>query len=113
MPHTSRKGWLARFDCYRSNPFTSGANDLRPIAAQTFGYFRRAIARAADPFSLRLIAAVVSARSPSYLDLDERTAEYNDVGRPCRCRNADGKRRVMPIEDRLDRLPEWDTNRRD
>ena len=25
MPHTSRKGWLARFDCYPSNPFTSDA----------------------------------------------------------------------------------------
>ena len=84
VPHTSRKGWLARFDCYPSNPFTSDANDLRPIAVQTFNHFRRAIARVADPFSLRLIAAVLSGRASSYLDLDERPAEYEDVGRPCR-----------------------------
>ena len=59
-------------------------NDLRPIAVETFNYFRRAIARVADPFSLRLIAAVLSGRASSYLDLDERPAEYEDVGRPCR-----------------------------
>ena len=84
MPHTSRKGWLARFDCYASNPFTSDANALRPIAAQIFSYFRRPIARVADPFSLRLIGAVLSGRSASYLDFDERPHEYDDVGRPCR-----------------------------
>jgi hypothetical protein len=84
MPHTSRKGWLARFDCYPSNPFTSDANDLRPIAVQIFNHFRRAIARVADPFSLRLMAAVLSGRASSYLDLDERPAEYEDVGRPSR-----------------------------
>jgi hypothetical protein len=155
MPHTSRKGWLARFDCYPSNPFTSGADELRPIATQTFNYFRRGIARVADPFSLRLMAAVLSGRSPSYLDLDARPAEYEDVGRPCRwepfysdvllersrleqivmhalsgdklrldgseytptnmqgwdrivfTRDADGARKVMPLEDLLEYLPEW------
>jgi hypothetical protein len=84
VPHTSRKGWLARFDCYPSNPFTSGANALRPIAADIFAYFRRAIARVADPFSLRLIAAVISGRARSYLDLDARPPAYEDVGRLCR-----------------------------
>ena len=155
MPHTSRKGWLARFDCYPSNPFTSDADDLRPVATQTFNYFRRAIARVADPFSLRLMAAVLSGRSPSYLDLDARPAEYEDVGRPCRwepfysdvllersrleqivmhalsgdklrldgseytptsmqgwdrivfTRDADGARKVMPLEDLLEYLPDW------
>ena len=84
VPHTSRKGWLARFDCYPSNPFTSNADALRPIATRIFHYFRRPIARVSDPFSLRLIAAVLGGRSPSYLDLNERPAEYQDVGRPCR-----------------------------
>ena len=155
IPHTSRKGWLARFDCYPKNPFTSDAQELRSIAAQTFDYFRRPIARVADPFSLRLIAAVLSGRAPSYLDLDERPAEYNDVGRPCRwepffsdllhersrleqivmhalsgdklrlegsdytptsmqgwskivfTRDADGKKRVVPLEDLLEHLPNW------
>ena len=83
MPHTSRKGWLARCDCYPANPFTADANELRPIATRIFNYFRRPIARVADPFSLRLIAGVLSGRALSYLDLDERPAEYEDVGRPC------------------------------
>ena len=155
MPHTSRKGWLARFDCYRSNPFTSGANELRPVAAQIFSHFRRPIARVTDPFSLRLIGAVLSGRAPSYLDLDARPAEYDDVGRLCRwepcysdvhversrlervvmhalsgdklrldgseytptgmqgwsqivfTRDADGVRRVMPLDDLLEYLPDW------
>ena len=51
---------------------------------ETFGYFRHAIARVADPFSLRLIAAVLSGRTPSHLDLDARPPEYEDVGRPCK-----------------------------
>jgi hypothetical protein len=83
MPHTSRKGWLARFDCYPRNPFISDPDALRAIATRTFQYFRRPIARVADPFSLRLIGAVLSGRSPSYLDLDHRPAEYEDVGRLC------------------------------
>jgi hypothetical protein len=37
----------------------------------------------ADPFSLRLIGAVISGRAASYLDLDERPP-YEDVGRLCR-----------------------------
>jgi hypothetical protein len=155
MPHTSRKGWLARFDCYPTNPFTSDPNDLRPGATQIFDYFRRPIARVADPFSLRLIAAVLSGRASSYLDLDERPAEYEDVGRPSRWqpvysdvllersrlerivmhalsgdklrldgsdytptsmqgwsrivfrRDEDGARRVMPLDELLEYLPEW------
>jgi hypothetical protein len=83
MPHTSRKGWLARFDCYPQNPFTSDPNELRVTAMQTFHHFRRAIARVADPFSLRLIEAVLTGRSPSFLDFDERPAEYQDVGHLC------------------------------
>ena len=109
----------------------------------------------ADPFSLRLIGAVLSGRSPSYLDLDERPPEYEDVGRLCTWRpfysdvlqersrleqivmhalsgdklridgtdytptgmqgwsrivfrrDADGQRRVLPIEDLLEHLPDW------
>jgi hypothetical protein len=155
VPHTSRKGWLARFDCYPSNPFTSGADALRPMAATIFNYFQRPIARVADPFSLRFIAAVLSGRAPSYLDLDGRPPEYADVGRLCRWepfysdvfaersrleqivmhalsgdklridgntytptgmqgwsrivfrRDADGKRRIVPLDDLLEHLPDW------
>lgn len=96
MPHTSRTGWLARVDCYPANPITSDVNDriwrlngrtanasLREIALEIFNYFRRSIARVAEPFSLRLIGAVLSGREQSLLDLDERPTAYDDVGRLC------------------------------
>jgi hypothetical protein len=96
MPHTSRKGWLARVDCYPANPITGDVNDriwrlsgraarasLREIASEIFGYFRRSVARIADPFSLRLIRAVLSGREQSLLDLDQRPAAYDDVGHLC------------------------------
>ncbi len=83
MAHTSRKGWLARYDCYPTNPFAGDPNELRRVALQIFRYFRWPIARVADPFSLRLIQAVLTGRSPSFLDADERPAEYDDVGHLC------------------------------
>lgn len=95
MPHTSRKGWLARFDCYPENPFACdidrqmwqterhGALSLRAIAGRTARHFRRSIGRVADPFTFRLIGSVLRGRSPSLLDLDDRPEAYEDVGRLC------------------------------
>jgi hypothetical protein len=96
MPHTSRKGWLARFDCYPHHPIASDVNaaswrvngrsapaSLRAIAADIFTIFRKPIARTADPLSLRLIHAVLTGRAPSLLDLPERPPEYEHVGRLC------------------------------
>lgn len=95
MPHTSRKGWLARFNCYPDNPFTCqvdqhawqterhGALSLRSIAGHSVRHFWRSIRRMSDPFTTRLIAAVIRGRSPSLLDLHDRPPEYEDVGRLC------------------------------
>ena len=95
MPHTSRKGWLARFSCYPDNPFTCdvdqdlwqteghGALTLRGIADHTLRHFWRSIRRISDPFTFRLVVAVLRGRSPSLLDLDDRPPEYEDVGRLC------------------------------
>lgn len=95
MPHTSRKGWLARFTCYPQNPFACdidipmwrteahGERSLRGIAGQTVRHFWRPIRRMADPFTARLIASVLRGRSLSLLDLDDRPEEYDDVGRLC------------------------------
>jgi hypothetical protein len=95
MPHTSRKGWLARFDCYPANPFTCdldaaawptqdhGAMSLRAIAAVAVRPFWRAIRRIGDPATLRLIAAVLRGRGASLLDLPDRPPAYEDVGRLC------------------------------
>jgi len=91
MRHTSRRGWLARFDCYASNPFacdidapvwttTRGPMSLRTIAERVFERFRRPIARVADPFSFRLIASILARGGPSLLALADRPDAYEDVG---------------------------------
>jgi hypothetical protein len=92
MPHTSRKGWLARWDCYPRNPFvcdidaqawetSHGPLPLRAIARRVFDRFGRAIARVADPFTVRLIASILGRDGPSLLTLPERPPAYEDVGR--------------------------------
>ncbi|HSK21117.1 MAG TPA: hypothetical protein VK912_18315 [Longimicrobiales bacterium] len=95
VPHTSRKGWLARFSCYPHNPFMSdidepiwdtrhhGRLSLRTISGRTVRHFWRSIRRISDPFTFRLIGSVIRGRSPSLLELDDRPEEYEDVGRLC------------------------------
>lgn len=97
-PHTSRKGWLARFSCYPENPYATGPNSarwpvrvngrithwsMRRLARRVFVEFRKPIAALADPFSFRLIRSVLSGHAPSLLDLDTRPAAYDDAGRLC------------------------------
>jgi hypothetical protein len=101
MPHTSRKGWLARFDRFPANPMANDPNarmwrvdgregkaSLRSIGIEIFNHFLRPIARVADPLSLRVIRAVLTGRKMSLLDLPERPCEYDDVGRLCAWRPA-------------------------
>ena len=95
MPHTTRKGWLARFDCYPENPFVSDIDrdrwpikdgrslSLREVAGQITKHFWPYIRRYSDPFTLRLIGSVMKGRAPSLLDLDDRPRGYDDVGRLC------------------------------
>jgi hypothetical protein len=94
MKHTSRKGWLARWDCYPDNPFlndidtfawptTRGPMPLREIAGRITRRFWHSIRRISDPFTFRLIGSVMRGRAPSLLDLDDRPPEYEDVGRLC------------------------------
>ncbi len=94
-PHTSRNGWLAHESSYPANPFTSDINapiwrlrdgsraSLRDIAGRTTHHFWRPIKRVSDPFTFRMIASVIRGRAPSLLDLPDRPAEYEDVGRLC------------------------------
>lgn len=95
VPHTSRKGWLARFSCYPQNPFMSDINEpiwatrqhgklsLRTISGRTVRHFWRSIRRISDPFTFRLIGSVIRGRSPSLLELTDRPEEYEDIGRLC------------------------------
>jgi hypothetical protein len=95
VPHTSRKGWLARFNSFRDNPFACEVDapiwrtrddqrlSLRDVAGRTTRYFWRSIRRISDPFTYRLIGSVMRGRAPALLDLDDRPPEYEDVGRLC------------------------------
>jgi hypothetical protein len=95
VPHSSRKGWVARYSCFPHNPFACHVNDdrwavrrgealtLREIAGRITQRFWPSIARYADPFSLRLIGAVMAGRTPSLLELADRPPSYESVGRLC------------------------------
>lgn len=99
VPHTSRKGWLACYTCFPRNPFTAKVDEvdwdttdgrvmsLRGIAGRIARHFWPNIRRISDPFTLRLIGAVMRGRAPSLLDLDDRPEEYEDVGRLCTWEN--------------------------
>jgi len=95
VPHSSRKGWSAKYTCYPENPFIQDIDDpmwkttggetlsLREIAGRITKFFWPSIQRFADPFTLRLIGAVMKGRAPSLLELDDRPPEYDSVGRLC------------------------------
>jgi hypothetical protein len=94
--HTTRKGWLAKDYHFPQSPFTTDLDarvwttragrrvSMREMAREVTWYFRHSIRRYADPFSLRLLFAVMSGRAPSLLELPDRPAAYEDVGRLCR-----------------------------
>jgi hypothetical protein len=95
IPHTSRKGWLAHETSFQTSPFAADVEDpvwelrdgshasLREIGRRITGTFWREIKRISDPFTFRLIGAVMSGRAPCLLDLPDRPPEYEDVGRLC------------------------------
>jgi hypothetical protein len=95
VPHSSRKGWVAKYNCFPRNPFTADVDgdrftslggehlSLREMAGRTTRRFWSSISTYGDPLSLRLIAAVMRGRAPSLLELSERPAAYDDVGRLC------------------------------
>ena len=91
--HTSRKGWLARFDCFPRNPFACDINEpgwllrdgrkesLRQIAHEIAAPFQDAISAVTDADCLEHIFAVFDGRARSLLDFPERPPRYEDVGR--------------------------------
>jgi hypothetical protein len=94
--HPTRNGWVTRDFHFPRNPFTADIDEvswptsegemmsLREIAYETVMVFRDAIRRVSDPFSYRLLLSVMRGETPSLLDLDERPAAYDDVGRSTR-----------------------------
>ena len=93
--HTTRRGWLARFTCYPENPFACDVDapdwvlrdgrklSLRQVAREVARRFWPQIRRISDPFTLRLILAVLHGREHSLLELPDRPAAYEDVGHLC------------------------------
>lgn len=94
--HTTRKGWLTKDFHYPQSPFTSDIDapiwttqfgdrrSLRQIGRDTAWFFRHSIRRYSDPFSFRLLFAVLEGRATSMLELQDRPKAYEDVGRLCR-----------------------------
>jgi len=94
-PHGSRRGWVAKTASFLENPFACNVNEaiwptrdggtrsLRDIAARITRYFWPSIERYGDRRSLRLIQSVMSGRTPSLLELDDRPPAYESVGRLC------------------------------
>ena len=94
--HTTRKGWLTKDFHFPQSPFTADIDaciwptrdgrtrSLRQMARETAWMFRRSIRRFSDPFSFRLLFAILRGRSPSLLELPDRPNAYEDVGRLCR-----------------------------
>jgi hypothetical protein len=94
--HTTRQGWLTKDYHYPRSPFTGQLDEavwktrdgrvmsLRAMARHVAWFFRRSIRRHSDPFSFRLLFAVLNRRAPSLLELEDRPGAYEDVGRLCR-----------------------------
>jgi hypothetical protein len=94
-PHSSRKGWVARYSCFPRNPFAAHVDDdrwdvhggealsLREIAGRITKRFWPSIRRYADPFTLRLIGNVMAGRALSLLEMADRPAAYESVGHLC------------------------------
>lgn len=94
--HPTRKGWIARAEHFAQNPFAADLDargwtmrdgrtlSLREVAHETALAFKDAIRESADPFSDRLLFAVLRGELPSLLDLERRPAAYDDVGRTAR-----------------------------
>jgi hypothetical protein len=92
---SSRQGWVARFDSFETNPFVTDVDDarwtttdgrrmsLRALGAEVVRIFRPAIERYADDRSMRLIDGVMTGTVPSLLELNDRPASYDSVGKLC------------------------------
>lgn len=94
--HATRRGWLTKDFHFPRNPFTtdidarvwpattSSRMSLRELAHAVAMPFAGSIRRCADPFSVRLLFAILSGGSPSLLEFSSRPAAYDDVGRTTR-----------------------------
>jgi hypothetical protein len=120
--HETRNGWITRDFHFPQSPFTTPVDakawpltdsrvlSMREIALEIATHFRDSIRTWSDPFSNRILFSVLRGETPSLLDLGDRPAAYDDVGRAIRwgttlpeLRNyADGGQRAADLDD-----PPW------
>ena len=92
--HSSRQGWVARYDCFDRNPFVTdidadvwqtggGVLSARRMARRIIDRFAEPLAALGDPRSLALIEDVLSGRRRSLLELPDRPDAYENVGKLC------------------------------
>jgi hypothetical protein len=132
--HATRNGWVARAMHFPRDPFATPIDaqtwrtidgrtrSMREIALDVATHFRDSIKRWSDPFSYRVLFAVLTGAMPSLLNLADRPSAYDDVGREVRwgstipeLRNLEGamrdevndspRRRRADVEERL--APPW------
>ena len=94
--HATRNGWMARAAQFPRDPFAERVDaqvwettddrtvSLRELALEIATHFHDSIRRVADPFSHRILFALLRGEIPSLLELDARPAAYDDVGRTVR-----------------------------
>ncbi len=94
--HATRNGWLARASHFARDPFTTRVDaqvwttrdgrtvSLRQLALEIVTRFRDSIREVADPFSYRILFALLRGEIPSLLEFDSRPAAYDDIGRAVR-----------------------------
>lgn len=94
--HATRNGWITRDFHFPRSPFATPPDErtwritdgrtlsLREIGLEVAEAFRDSIHEHADPFSYRILFAVLTGGMPSLLDLDDRPPAYDDVGREVR-----------------------------
>ena len=93
IPHTSRKGWLVQAQCLATSPFETSPDEaiweladgsrasMREIGRRVTRLLERELDAIAAPDTVALIRKILAGHHPSLLDLDDRPATYEDVGR--------------------------------
>jgi len=118
--HTTRKGWLTKDFHYEQSPYTCDVNapiwetldgrmlSLRQIAFEVCSFFKESIRQWTDPFSYRLLFAILEGKAPSMLELEDRPSAYEDAGRLCRwgmviheLRSYEAEKKLTPIREQL------------
>lgn len=94
--HATRNGWITREFHFPHNPFTTSPDaavwrmhdgrtlSSRQVALEIATAFAESIRRHGDPFSVRILFALLTGSIPSLLDLPDRPPAYDDVGREVR-----------------------------